>query len=171
MLRECFPQQGAVPLSKLDQDMVWHTVSNACDKILAQSKEIWVHYKHGELSFLIGSVPGAGRALRGVLVPKRRYKRREPTNDRQQIHPLLKDTAQINYEIIRRVVLWGQTPKERGAQIGEYIQRRCIRVIHRLSTKIVTWWKLKFFTKTPWMIVITITLIKSMCICTLYSTT
>jgi len=51
-------------------------------------------------------------------MPKRRYERREPTHGWQQIQPLLKDTAQINYEIIRPVVLWGQTPKERGAETG-----------------------------------------------------
>ncbi len=51
-------------------------------------------------------------------MPKRRYERREPTNDWQQLRPLLKDAAQINYEMIRPVVLWGQTPKERGAEIG-----------------------------------------------------
>lgn len=51
-------------------------------------------------------------------MPKRRYERREPTHDWQQIRPLLKDTAQINYEVIRPVVLWGQTPKERGAETG-----------------------------------------------------
>ena len=51
-------------------------------------------------------------------MPKRRYERREPSHDWQQIRPLLKDPAQIQYEIIRPVVLWGQTPKERGAETG-----------------------------------------------------
>ena len=51
-------------------------------------------------------------------MPKRRYERREPTHDWQQIRPLLKDTAQLNYEVIRPVLLWGQTPKERGAETG-----------------------------------------------------
>jgi putative transposase len=51
-------------------------------------------------------------------MPKRRYERREPSHEWQQIQPLLKDTAQIQYEIIRPVVLWGQTPKERGAETG-----------------------------------------------------
>jgi putative transposase len=51
-------------------------------------------------------------------MPKRRYERREPTHDWQQIRPLLKDTAQINYEVIRPVVLWGQTPKERAEETG-----------------------------------------------------
>src|SRR5258708_19511335 len=49
-------------------------------------------------------------------MPKRRYERREPTHDWQQIRPLLKDSAQMTYEIIRPVLLWGQTPKERGAE-------------------------------------------------------
>src|SRR5947209_10545414 len=51
-------------------------------------------------------------------MPKRRYERREPTHAWQQIRPLLKDTAQINYEVIRPVILWGVTPKERGAETG-----------------------------------------------------
>jgi putative transposase len=51
-------------------------------------------------------------------MPKRRYEQREPTQDWQQLRPLLKDTAQITYEIIRPVVLWGQTPKERAAETG-----------------------------------------------------
>lgn len=49
---------------------------------------------------------------------KRRYVRREPTHEWQQIQPLLKDTAQINDEVIRPVILWGVTPKERGAETG-----------------------------------------------------
>ena len=49
-------------------------------------------------------------------MPRRRYQRREPTHDWQQIRPLLKDSAQIIYEIIRPVILWGQTPKERGEE-------------------------------------------------------
>jgi len=54
----------------------------------------------------------------GVSMPKRRYESHEPTHDWQQIRPLLKDTAQITYEIIRPVILWGQTPKERGEETG-----------------------------------------------------
>lgn len=49
-------------------------------------------------------------------MPKRRYESREPTHDWQQIRPRLVDMAQITYEIIRPVVLWGQTPKERAAE-------------------------------------------------------
>jgi transposase InsO family protein len=51
-------------------------------------------------------------------MPKRRYERREPTHDWHQIRPLLKDTAQITYEILRPVVLWGETPKERAEETG-----------------------------------------------------
>ncbi len=51
-------------------------------------------------------------------MPKQRYQRREPTQDWQQIRPLLKDPAQITYEIIRPVILWGETPKERAAETG-----------------------------------------------------
>jgi hypothetical protein len=36
---------------------------------------------------------------------KRRSEHREPTHDWQQIQPLLKDTAQINDEVIRPVIL------------------------------------------------------------------
>lgn len=42
----------------------------------------------------------------------------EPTHDWQQIRSLLKDAAQIDYEVIRPVILWGQTPKERGMETG-----------------------------------------------------
>jgi transposase InsO family protein len=51
-------------------------------------------------------------------MPKRRYESREPTHEWQQIRPLLKDTVQMTYEIIRPVLLWGQTPKERGEETG-----------------------------------------------------
>ena len=51
-------------------------------------------------------------------MPKRRYEQREPPQNWQQLRPLLKDPAQITYEIIRPVVLWGQTPKERAAETG-----------------------------------------------------
>lgn len=51
-------------------------------------------------------------------MPKERYERREPTHDWQQIRPLLKDSSQISYEIIRPVILWGVTPKERAAETG-----------------------------------------------------
>ena len=34
-------------------------------------------------------------------MPKRRYERREPTHDWQEIRPLLKDSVQITYEILR----------------------------------------------------------------------
>ncbi len=51
-------------------------------------------------------------------MPNRRYERREPTENWQQLRPLLKDPAQITYEVIRPVVLWGVTPKERAAETG-----------------------------------------------------
>jgi putative transposase len=51
-------------------------------------------------------------------MPTRRYEQREPTHDWQQIRPLLKDPAQITYEIIRPVILWGTSPKERAAETG-----------------------------------------------------
>jgi hypothetical protein len=51
-------------------------------------------------------------------MPKHRYERRQPTDDWQQLRPLLKDSGQITYEIIRPVVLWGVTPKERAVETG-----------------------------------------------------
>jgi hypothetical protein len=51
-------------------------------------------------------------------MPKQRYQRREPTHDWQQIRPLLNDPAQITYEILRPMILWGETPKERAAVTG-----------------------------------------------------
>lgn len=52
-------------------------------------------------------------------MPKRRYERREPTHEWSQIRPHLKDTAQIKYELIRPVILWGVSAKERAAETGE----------------------------------------------------
>ena len=52
-------------------------------------------------------------------MPKRRYERREPTHEWRQIRPLLKDSAQIKYELIRPVILWGVNVKERAAETGE----------------------------------------------------
>ncbi len=54
--------------------------------------------------------------MRGTLVPKQRYQRQQPTHDWEQIRPLLKDPAQITYEIIRPVILWSETPQERSAE-------------------------------------------------------
>jgi transposase len=51
-------------------------------------------------------------------MPKRRYEQREPTHDWQQIRPLLKDTAQITYEVIRPCILGWETPKERAGETG-----------------------------------------------------
>lgn len=51
-------------------------------------------------------------------MPKRRYEHREPTHDWSQIRPLLKDCAQIKYELIRPVILWGANAKERAVETG-----------------------------------------------------
>ena len=51
-------------------------------------------------------------------MPKRKYQKHEPTHNWQEIRPLLEDATQLKYEIIRPVVLLGQTPKERGAETG-----------------------------------------------------
>src|SRR5947199_708191 len=52
-------------------------------------------------------------------MPKRRYERQEPTHEWSQIRPHLKDTAQIKYELIRPVILFGVSAKERAAETGE----------------------------------------------------
>lgn len=52
-------------------------------------------------------------------MPKRRYERREPREEWSPIHPLLTDPAQIKYELIRPVILWGVNVKERAAQTGQ----------------------------------------------------
>jgi transposase len=51
-------------------------------------------------------------------MPKQRYKRREPTHEWAQIRPLLKDPTQIQYEILRPIVLFGISPKERSVETG-----------------------------------------------------
>lgn len=51
-------------------------------------------------------------------MPKYLYERREPTHDWPQIRPRLTDSAQITYEIIRPVILFGTTPKERSEETG-----------------------------------------------------
>jgi hypothetical protein len=51
-------------------------------------------------------------------MPKQRYERREPTNEWSQIRPLLKDPTQIQYEILRPIVLFGVSPKERSVETG-----------------------------------------------------
>src|SRR6266851_2503671 len=52
-------------------------------------------------------------------MPKRRFERQEPTHEWSHIRPLLKDSAQIKYELIRPVILWGVNVKERAAETGE----------------------------------------------------
>jgi putative transposase len=51
-------------------------------------------------------------------MPKHKYQRREPTHDWQELRTLLKDPAQISYEVIRPVILFGMTPKERALETG-----------------------------------------------------
>lgn len=51
-------------------------------------------------------------------MPKHKYQRREPTHDWQAIRPLLTDPAQVTYEIIRPVILFGVAPKERAQETG-----------------------------------------------------
>lgn len=47
-----------------------------------------------------------------------RYERRELSHDWKDIRPLLKDSAQITYEVIRPVLLFGVSPKERAEETG-----------------------------------------------------
>jgi putative transposase len=47
-----------------------------------------------------------------------KYERRELSHNWEDICPLLKDTAQITYEIIRPVLLFGVSPKERAEETG-----------------------------------------------------
>jgi hypothetical protein len=58
-------------------------------------------------------------------MPKHRYSRCELTHNWEDIHPLLKDSAQITYEIIRPVVLFGVSPKKRRLLQGQPV--RCVR--------------------------------------------
>jgi putative transposase len=51
-------------------------------------------------------------------MPKQRYGRREPTHEWSQIRPLLKDPIQLQYEILRPIVLFGVGPKERAEETG-----------------------------------------------------
>jgi transposase InsO family protein len=53
-----------------------------------------------------------------VGVPRQRYVRREPTQEWSALRPLLKDTAQVSYEIVRPAVLFGVSPVERARQTG-----------------------------------------------------
>ncbi len=51
-------------------------------------------------------------------MPNNRYERRELSHNWDDIRPLLKDSAQITYEIIRPVLLFGVSPKERAEETG-----------------------------------------------------
>ena len=55
---------------------------------------------------------------RGGLIPKQRFSRHAPTHEWQQLRALLKDPAQVTYEIIRPVILGWETPRERSAETG-----------------------------------------------------
>jgi len=51
-------------------------------------------------------------------MPKQRYERREPTHAWSQIRPLLKELTQVHSEIVRPLVLFGASPKERSVETG-----------------------------------------------------
>ncbi len=63
--------------------------------------------------------------LRGGPIPQQRYQCQEPTHAWEQIRPKLTDSAQMTYEIIRLVILWGETPKsvlpKRACPCGPFI--------------------------------------------------
>src|SRR5438270_2876661 len=58
------------------------------------------------------------RSREEVSMPKQRYERREPTHEWSQLRPLLKDPTQVQYEILRPIVLFGVSPKERSVETG-----------------------------------------------------
>lgn len=51
-------------------------------------------------------------------MPRQRYEPHEPTYEWKQRRPLLKDSTQITYEIIRPVILGWETSKEHAATTG-----------------------------------------------------
>jgi putative transposase len=51
-------------------------------------------------------------------MPNNRYERRELSHNWEDIRPLLKDSAQITDEVIRPVLLFGISPKERAEETG-----------------------------------------------------
>ena len=51
-------------------------------------------------------------------MPKNRYERRELTHNWEDIRPLLKDSTQTTYEVIRPVLLFGISSKERSEETG-----------------------------------------------------
>jgi transposase InsO family protein len=51
-------------------------------------------------------------------MPRHRYERGEPTHDWQELRPVLKDSTQVTYEIIRPVILGWETPKQRAQETG-----------------------------------------------------
>src|SRR6266566_9080238 len=69
-------------------------------------------------------------------MPKRRYERHEPTHEWQQIQLLLKDTAQINYEVIRPVILWGPCPKNEARKL---VYRHALFIIASTSLIKLVW--------------------------------
>ncbi len=67
-------------------------------------------------------------------MPTHRYQRREPTHDWQQIRPLLKDQAQVTYELIRPVIL----PKGR---VTHFFTRGACKavIIHMVLRLMIPW--------------------------------
>src|SRR5258708_2476342 len=57
-------------------------------------------------------------SLKEEMESMTKYERRELSHNWEDIRPLLKDTAQITYEIIRPVLLFGVSPKERAEETG-----------------------------------------------------
>jgi hypothetical protein len=66
----------------------------------------------------------AGVVAAGGSMPKRRYESREPTHEWQQIRPLLQDTAQITYEIIRDPFFFGAKRQRSEEKKQGYLHER-----------------------------------------------
>ena len=66
-------------------------------------------------------------------MPAAKRARREPTNDWQQLQLLTQFPAQLTYELIRPVVLFGQSPAER-AQLTGTPERTLYRQVARFET-------------------------------------
>src|SRR5260370_40365396 len=84
-----------------------------------QDNRNWVRCYEGNIHALHLSHFTPLRCPERRAMPKRRYERQEPTHEWAQIRPLLKDSAQIKYELIRPVILCGVNVKERAAETAE----------------------------------------------------
>src|SRR5262245_56798842 len=51
-------------------------------------------------------------------MPRPRRRRRQPTDDWQQLRLLVTSSEQATYELLRPIVLFGQPPRERARETG-----------------------------------------------------